>query len=109
MGKTGSKWKAAKKLHKTAKAASQKAETEAAALAGPWVGKAVICIAASASRFWQNSHCTVVRQVPTTQQLTLQLSTGTKRQADIWEVAEQKPAAKAAMSEKLDFRNLTKL
>jgi hypothetical protein len=51
----------------------------------------------------------VVRQDPTTQQLTLQLSTGTKRQAEVWEVAEQKPAAKAAMSEKLDFRKLTKL
>ena len=79
LGKIGWKRKAAKSKRQAEKAASKKAQEEEAALAGPWVGKAVVSIAASASRFWRNSLCTVVRQDPKTQQLTLQLSSGTKR------------------------------
>jgi len=108
LGKTRLKWKKAKQAQKAAKAMASKAASKEASLTGPWVGKTVCCIAANASRVWQNSICTVVSQDPHSQQLTLQLAhTTTKRQAAPSEVAEVKPGWKAGMSDRLDFRRLT--
>ena len=110
-----SKAKLAKKNQKANQAAKekeakQKEEAAAAAQAGPLVGKTVVCIAASAQKFWQNGVCEVISQHPTNGQLRVRLlSTKTERDMPAVDFVEHQPAKKAGFADKVDHRRLSHL
>ena len=86
IGRTSKKWRAARNKKKNDQRKHRQAELkqqeQVVAESHELVGKVVRCIAADASKCWQNAQCRVMAVVPKTGMAEVALcSTGTKRQS----------------------------